>query len=275
MTIQDVSRLSGLSIDVLRVWERRYGALQPRRLANNRRDYSRADLERAMLLRACVRSGRTISSLAALDDAGLSRLLTGMAPQNDEAMIAAMLAHVHENDGAGLLALLEQSADALAPHEFCDRIASPLLREVGEYWLVDEALIAKEHLTSAVLMRFLAGRTAVDPAHADRPLVFSTIPAERHMIGTAMAAFVAGRMGFPSYVTGGGATPEELAALVRHVGARGVGLSVVYSDADDAIREAAGNLPGVPLWVGGARAGEGPWTRVESMTQFAGILNAL
>ena len=49
-----VVRRTGLSPDVLRVWERRYGAVHPTRSPGNRRFYSDADVERLQLMRAAT-----------------------------------------------------------------------------------------------------------------------------------------------------------------------------------------------------------------------------
>ena len=44
--IQVVARRTGLSADVIRVWERRYGAVAPKRVAGGRRLYSDNDIKR-------------------------------------------------------------------------------------------------------------------------------------------------------------------------------------------------------------------------------------
>ena len=51
---------TGLTQDVLRVWERRYGAVKPKRGANGQRVYTDADLEQLRLLHAATHAGRSI-----------------------------------------------------------------------------------------------------------------------------------------------------------------------------------------------------------------------
>lgn len=70
-TIGAAARLSGVSREKIRIWERRYGAVVPRRDSNNRRFYSRADIERLALIRSLVDSGHTVSSVANLSTAKL------------------------------------------------------------------------------------------------------------------------------------------------------------------------------------------------------------
>lgn len=68
-----VSRLTGISRDALRVWERRYGVVKARRTDTRRRLYSQEDIKRLMLVKALVDSGHAISSVANLATAELEK----------------------------------------------------------------------------------------------------------------------------------------------------------------------------------------------------------
>jgi DNA-binding transcriptional MerR regulator len=73
--IQVVTRRTGLSADVLRVWEKRYAAVTPARTASERRLYSEADVERLTLLAEATLTGRSIGQVATLSDASLATLV--------------------------------------------------------------------------------------------------------------------------------------------------------------------------------------------------------
>ncbi|MBP82997.1 MAG: hypothetical protein CMO61_04015 [Verrucomicrobiales bacterium] len=64
--ISAVARMSGLSPHVLRVWERRYSVVEPRRSDNQRRQYSQTDVDRLVLLKRLVDNGHAIGSVANL-----------------------------------------------------------------------------------------------------------------------------------------------------------------------------------------------------------------
>ena len=70
-----VCRLTGLSQHVLRVWEKRYGAVEPERSESGRRLYSDRDVNRLSLLKALVDRGQAIGSIAGLDPAELEQRL--------------------------------------------------------------------------------------------------------------------------------------------------------------------------------------------------------
>jgi MerR family transcriptional regulator, light-induced transcriptional regulator len=73
--IQVAARLAALSPYVIRIWEQRYQAVQPRRTVTNRRLYSPRDVERLTLLRDATQAGYGIGQIAALPTSKLRKLL--------------------------------------------------------------------------------------------------------------------------------------------------------------------------------------------------------
>src|SRR5918998_2487369 len=70
-----VAERTGLSPDILRVWERRYRAVEPSRAPDGQRAYSDADVERLRLLRLATLAGRSIRQVARLATDELARLV--------------------------------------------------------------------------------------------------------------------------------------------------------------------------------------------------------
>jgi MerR family transcriptional regulator, light-induced transcriptional regulator len=68
-----VCRMTGLSQHVLRVWEKRYGAVQPQRSETDRRLYLESDINRLLMLKTLVDRGQAIGSIAGLDEEELER----------------------------------------------------------------------------------------------------------------------------------------------------------------------------------------------------------
>lgn len=74
--IAAVAKLTGMPVPTIRMWERRYGVVTPARSAANGRLYSRADIDRLMLLKAVADAGHAIGTVAQLSEAQLqTRLL--------------------------------------------------------------------------------------------------------------------------------------------------------------------------------------------------------
>lgn len=77
--IAAVSKLVGMPIPTIRMWERRYGAVTPARSTGNGRLYSRADITRLALLKAAVDAGHAIGTVATLSDEQIQSRL-GVSP---------------------------------------------------------------------------------------------------------------------------------------------------------------------------------------------------
>lgn len=73
--IQVVARRTGLSADVIRVWERRYKVVNPKRANNSRRLYSDSDVEKLILLQRATAAGRRIGDVANLSIKELRNLV--------------------------------------------------------------------------------------------------------------------------------------------------------------------------------------------------------
>src|SRR6185503_3937760 len=66
LRIGELSRRSGVSPELLRAWERRYGLLRPERSSGGLRLYGAADLERVQRMRRHLSAGLAAAEAAAL-----------------------------------------------------------------------------------------------------------------------------------------------------------------------------------------------------------------
>src|SRR5688572_22780907 len=71
-----VARLTGIPVQTLRVWERRYRIVGPRQSATGQRQYSPEDVARLTVIKRLVDSGHAIGSIASLDLDSLHSMLT-------------------------------------------------------------------------------------------------------------------------------------------------------------------------------------------------------
>jgi MerR family transcriptional regulator, light-induced transcriptional regulator len=78
--ISAVAKLTGLPLDTLRAWERRYGAVNPTRSPRGR-TYSEQQIKRLILLRQAVEQGHAIGQVAGLGDRQLRELHDKSSPR--------------------------------------------------------------------------------------------------------------------------------------------------------------------------------------------------
>jgi DNA-binding transcriptional MerR regulator len=253
--LRSASRLTGLSPELLRAWERRYRVVEPLRTAGGTRRYSASDLERLRLLKAAVEAGHRIGNLVELDNAALERLgrESDAAPRG---RLDEILDALDALDGAEAQRLLALQLAALGVVRFAREVALPLVHEIGERWAGRRMGIASEHLASAVLRSLLGsalqpGATALRGAR----IVFATLAGERHELGLLIAALSSMGAGANPLYLGPEVPIEDLVGAVQHSGAAALALSIV-TGAGEAARPLAAlrsELPAdVHLWVGGA-----------------------
>jgi len=120
-----VARLTGIPVETLRVWERRYGIVGPRQSASGQRHYRPDEVARLALIKQLVDLGHAIGSIAALDLKQL-RAMLDMATRN--ALAAPRPA------GAAAQDANRQVRVAIVGEALCVRVArrpSPALRVVA------------------------------------------------------------------------------------------------------------------------------------------------
>lgn len=267
-----VSQRTGLSQDVLRVWERRYDAVTPSRSPNGVRLYSDADIERLILLRTATRAGRSIGQLAKLPTGELEALVVedetaqerrgrpaGSPPDPDD-VVGASLALARLLDASALDEALRRAAVVMGMPVFLETVAAPLLRKVGDEWHAGRLSPAHEHLVTSSLHEIVVAMMRVFTQRPGAPTVLvATSAGERHVIGAALVGAAAALEGWNVLYLGGNLPATEIADAARSKGVRVVALSIIYVDSPPnllaemrALRE---QLPtDVPLIAGGAGA---------------------
>lgn len=262
--IRAVSRLTGLSVDTLRAWERRYAAVTPVRDPHARgRVYTPAQVERLTTLARLVEQGHAIGQVATMGDAALHRLLsTGAPPEDPSASVRpdhALLEAARGYDFTTVEALLGRYAALLPPAELIFTIVLPLLRDVGTRWEAGAIRPSHEHLLSAVIRHVLGGVLRTLPRHDDRDgIVMATLSGERHELGLLCAAVLAASVGRRVLYLG----PDLPAADIVHAVLRSKSRTLmIAATTPHVVAAEEWSVLGrvrehAELWVGGARAHE-------------------
>ncbi len=256
--LRAASRLTGLSPEVLRAWERRYGVVEPLRTPGGTRRYTARDLERLRRVKAAVDAGHRISSVAKFDDAELDRCSqpTPATPATGTEAVLAALDRLDANEAQRLFSIELASRGPVA---FARDFALPLVQEIGSRWVDDRMTIASEHLASGVL-RSLFG-SALTPSSAARlgpTIVFTTPSGERHELGLQIAALTAMGAGANPVFLGAELPVESMLGAVEQADAAVLALSIVTiatDKAEAAVRAVRAGLDDrVHIWLGGSGA---------------------
>ncbi len=273
--IQVVARRTGLTADVLRAWEKRYGVVEPGRSEGGRRLYSDDDIERLRLLRRASAAGRRISQIARLNGAELvdlvqederEKAVAEIEPAPGEAqaveLLKAAVTAAERLEGRGLEAVLNRALVTLGAAALIELVLAPLMVHLGEAWEHGSLRPAHEHLASTVVVRILGKLIeSAEPASGAPKLVVATLSEQLHEFGALFAAAVAATEGWRVTYLGRDLPAEDIAAAAGEVGAAAVAVSVVYQTSarklEEELRKLRQQLPNrIPVFVGGAGADE-------------------
>ncbi|MHC5019148.1 MAG: MerR family transcriptional regulator [Planctomycetota bacterium] len=245
-----IARLTGLSPEVLRAWERRYGFLEPVRGPGGHRRYTEDDLRVLRRVVALIAEGRSIGEIALrgrrglLDEAGVPSEQTvevstaGATTRWIDEIVAGALAI----DGAPIRNALNKAFSALDADVVLEEVIVPAARTIGDLWAAGRCTVAGEHLASALFSRRV--RALLEDAARDAytrgdaaPVVCCCLPDELHELGGLMAAYYLARAG--AHVTWlGAALPfQDLLITVRRHAPEAVYLSVTLTETFDAYRD--------------------------------------
>jgi DNA-binding transcriptional MerR regulator/methylmalonyl-CoA mutase cobalamin-binding subunit len=273
--IQVVARRTGLSLDVLRVWEKRYAVVEPGRTPTGRRLYSDADIERLRLLREATSRGRRIGEVSALAPGALVDLIEEdrraekasppkvpdkTRSQEAARLLGECLEAARSLDAARLRATLRQALLSLELGELIEDLVAPLLREIGEMWADHQLSPYHEHLASTLIRQTLGQMLAETRPEEAAPLIVATTPAgQRHEIGAVLAALAALAEGWRVVYLGPDLPAEDIARAAEETSASAIALSIVYNEGDPKIDKELkllrDSLPeAFVIFVGGAAA---------------------
>lgn len=283
-----VSRRTGLKPDVIRAWERRYGAVQPSRTSTNRRNYTDEDVERLLLLRQATMNGRQIGQVSGLSTDELRLLVASdqaalaRAPRpvhntdqhaDSESHLSACLSAVENLSTHELQFQLDRAAVDLSHQRLMEDVLLPLLDKIGCLWEQGSLRITHEHMATSVISSFL-GMVRLSFAAADNapPIVVGAPIRQHHELGALIAAATAASEGWRVTFVGANLPAEELAAAARQTAARAVALSLIYPGDDPHLERELIRLrrllgQGIHLIVGGRSSSgyEGALRRVEAI----------
>jgi DNA-binding transcriptional MerR regulator/methylmalonyl-CoA mutase cobalamin-binding subunit len=239
--MQVVVRETGLTAHVLRVWERRYGAVVPQRTASGRRVYGEADLKRLKLLRQLTLRGHPIGTVANLSEKELTTLVNAQPdrsaaleqPPQDPPIIRDCIEAVKNFDLGTINSLLERAAVVSGYNALLRHVIAPLAHRLGMLWEEGVLTMSHEHFATAAIRAFLlnpARQYAGENSHAT--LVASTPQGQLHELGAVMSAALANEQGWRAIYLGPSLPAAEIAGAALQNKARAVALSIIYP-ADD------------------------------------------
>ena len=222
--IHRVAKLTGLSKDVIRVWERRYGFVKPSRSSNRYREYSDEEVALLRFVKAQMEQGATIGSLAAEGHDSLVARMRVATPVSSEQqqphdrLLDDLIGSLDPVDKAGFERRLNGAVAVIPFDEAVQRILLPLQRRIGELWHQGRLDTAVEHYVTKIIQQKLFSVMNQLPVNEFGPRVLIACPeGETHEIGAQAVAYIAATKGCHVYYLGPDLPSSDLAAFCEKI----------------------------------------------------------
>ncbi|HMS83005.1 MAG TPA: MerR family transcriptional regulator [Nitrospira sp.] len=263
--IHRVAKLTGLSKDVIRVWERRYSLVKPLRSANRYREYTDEDVSLFRFLKEELDRGQTIGGLAIEGrDSLLQRMRANSIPKLLEfaphsSLLDGLISRLDPLDKSRFEQQLNAAIAVIPFEEAVQRILLPLQRRVGELWHEGRVNIAIEHYVTKIIQQKLFSVINQLPANEFGPRVLIACPeGEYHEIGAQAVTYLAAARGCHVYYLGPNLPLADLEVLCERVHPDLILLSLTETKSEEAALHLLHNLRTLsqrwPVAVGGKGA---------------------
>jgi DNA-binding transcriptional MerR regulator len=197
-SISDLEQLSGISVHNIRIWERRYNALQPSRSGGNTRFYDDSQLKRLLNIAGLYFSGHKISKACAMSKEETESFLqqeinaTVSRENQYEYFISQIISNAMSYEEQEVNQLITQSFERNGILNTYKFVMYPLLVRLGLMWRQDSLCPSQEHFLSSVFRQKLYA--AIDycppPKQGAQKWLLFLPEDEDHDIGLLLASYL-------------------------------------------------------------------------------------
>ena len=224
-TINELERVSGVKAHTIRIWEKRYGLLSPKRTETNIRYYDNVQLKKLLNISLLLESGRKISYIGNLKSQEILdevKSLKNLIPSDENSyfnlMAKELLGQVIDYDKSGFEKSFDSCILRFGVQAAVEKVLYPLLNEMGMLWLAEDVNPAQEHfLSNLVRQKLFAAIDGLRPADSTQKAILFLPENEDHEIGLLYANYLLMKSGVQTIYLGQRLPFENLKQIVHSV----------------------------------------------------------
>ncbi|PKQ60356.1 hypothetical protein BZG02_19645 [Labilibaculum filiforme] len=206
-SIKDIEQITGIKAHTIRVWERRYGIIQPERTETNIRLYSDEDLKKLLNISMLNASGIKISHLAKMGDIDLETNILELSKSiniEDISIDKLILATINFDEDL-FESILNRCLLAKGMEETTFQILFPFFQRIGTLWQIGTISPAQEHFISNLIRQKLFA--AIDSLSGGskenaKKIIFFLKEDELHEISILFYNYIAKKYGIKTLYLG-------------------------------------------------------------------------
>lgn len=221
-SIKDLENLSGIKAHTIRIWEKRYNLLEPKRTDTNIRYYPLTSLQKLLNITLLYNHGFKISKIAKLDEEAIPVMVREIISENsvkNHSINAFKLAMINFDQTLFYNTYNSLLIDKSFREVFYE-VFIPLLNELGLLWQTDTISPSHEHfITSLIKQKILINTEKlqmIEPSKKDKVFVLYLPDNEIHELGLLYLNYEVVLRGYQSIYLGQTVPLDSLKDILKY-----------------------------------------------------------
>jgi DNA-binding transcriptional MerR regulator len=224
-SIKDIEKMSGIKAHTIRMWERRFGLVIPKRTDTNIRYYSDEDLRNILNISILNQNGLKISKIAKLNKEELRDKVANLLDKPDiySHLIDALLFSMLELDENSFNNSFNNALKEYGFEKLIENIMFPFLERIGILWQTDTIKPAQEHFIVNLLRQKIIvkiQKEITSNGQGEDKIIFFLPEGELHEVGLLFYSYIARQQGYEVIYLGASVPLEDLKEVERVTNAK-------------------------------------------------------
>lgn len=225
-SISDLSHYTGIKPHTIRIWEKRYNLLAPKRSCTNIRGYDGCQLRKLLNINTLLHSGWKISRISHLSENEMDAEVRMVMDRSEgsskiDFLINGLMVHMLNYDELRFSMVFTQAVEQYGLKKTILDIVYPFLKKIGVLWQIDDISPAQEHFASAILRRKILSEIDRMPLtkKSKDTVLLCLPPDEFHELPLLLAHYILLEKGINTVYLGSSVPPEMAAETAKQTGA--------------------------------------------------------
>lgn len=233
-TLRDIEQITGIQSATLRMWKKRYGILQPRKVHAKKLYYDVDDLKYLLNIKILTDHGYRISQVLEMDIDEIHEKIRSLTLQRSNAydgqLSNELLTAIIDLDESNLEHAYFRSVEILGFKDAMKKILLPLLVHLGDLWMTDTIHVLQEHFYSHFLRQKIMMATDILPpvnSHSDVLLFLPEL--ELHDISLLFLNYIFRDTGCKTLYLGQSVPYSDLRMILANQGIKAAIFNITYT----------------------------------------------
>ena len=220
-SIADLEKLSGIKSHTIRIWEKRYDLLIPKRTLTNIRCYDDEQLRKILNVSLLIENGLKISKIAKLNSDEINKKIDGISTSNlgYKSIINKLILDSLEFNESNFEELISELILKIGFSETYKNILIPLLNKLGVLWTIGDIYPANEHFLSNLINKKMYA--SIDSVNTDlslnKKVLLFTPPWEDHNFCLLYAEYIFRKSGYSAINIGQAISINSLRSCIKKI----------------------------------------------------------